>query len=114
MTDCYIFPMLLQILEDKSTVAMLCGWFAAKQYRFTLETIFVDGSLDVSGDHQDRKFPFINIPIALLLLVCIQDVLRRRQQRFVFVTRLAYLVEKVGQVGLLGETGELRGVVQPN
>jgi hypothetical protein len=36
------------------------------------------------------------------------------QQRFMLICGAADFAEKVGQVGLLGKSGKLRGVIQPH
>ena len=48
-----------------------------------------------------------------MLLECIENVLCGGKQRLVFIGNAANLMKKVGEVGLLGESGELRGIIQP-
>src|SRR5262249_29257495 len=48
----------------------------------------------------------------LPLLVAVEHLLRRRQQRFVAIVGAAELIEEEGQVLSLGEAGELRDIIQ--
>ena len=57
---------------------------------------------------------FVGAPVAAVLLVVVQHLLRGRQRRYVHVVHAADFGEKKAQVVALGETGELRHVVEPN
>ena len=93
---------------------MLGGWLAAQKHGLFREAFFIDRRLDASGAHQGEKCRLISIPTALLLLVGIEDFLRGGEKWLVLVGNTAYFEEEVGQISLLGESGELRGVIQPH
>ena len=56
----------------------------------------------------------VDIPAALELLINVQHLLFWSQERFMFIGAVTNLAEEVREVGLFGESCELRGVVEPH
>ena len=79
--------------------------FAAKEDGFLQKAIFGKLQFNLPGAHEGEKGLFINFPAAFLLLECVKNLLRGREQRFVLIVRGANLAEKIGQVGGFRESG---------
>ena len=54
------------------------------------------------------------VPVALLFLEGCQDILRRRKQRLMHIIGATEFFQEIRQVGGLGKTGKLGGIVQPD
>src|ERR1035437_1111729 len=93
-------------------MTVLRGGFAAKQDGFLPEAFWAEDIFDFSGADESEIDIGVNVPASFLLLISIEHLLRGREERLVLIRCAANLAEKVGQVGLLGECGELGGVVQ--
>ena len=113
MLDLHVAPFLLQVLGHQPAMAMLGRGLAAQQAA-PRHQILIDRFLDATHGHEGQERLFINRPVAVVLLVGIENVLRGRQFRQVDVIEIADLAKKELQIVLLGEAGKLRNVVQPH
>src|ERR1035441_1237970 len=91
---------------------MFRGWLTAQEHGFPRKALFIESGLDVSGAHEGKKAFFVGIPAALALFISVEHFLRWREQGLMFISCAADLTQEVSQVRLLGEGGELRGVIQ--
>lgn len=99
-------------LDDEAPVTVLGGRLATQQRRKGLESRAVEHRVDPPLLHQRHEVALVGAPIALALLVCVEDVLGRRQQRLMLIRRTDEFAQEVRQVGGLRESGQLRGVVE--
>ena len=107
----YVAPFLLEVLGNKASMAMMWCWFTAKKAS-TIQQISINFRLNVPRSHQVKELPFIGWPIAAVLLVVVKDVFIGSQQWGMDIVDVKNSLEKESEVILLGETGQLRNVIQ--
>ena len=73
-------PMLFQILRDQAAVTVIGLLFAAEQTG-AVEHLRRDRLLDLARFQHFEKLAFVQAPIALVSLVGIENIRRRRQVR---------------------------------
>ena len=112
MGDLDAAPMLVQVLRDETPVAVVGLVFAAQEATVR-DDLPGDRLLDPPLPHQGEEAILVGLPVALPLFEVVEDYLRRGKRGKVDVLHAAKLIEKVGEVVLLGETGELRPIVEP-
>ncbi len=111
MNNIHIAPLLFQILPNQSPVAVVRLVLAAEQAGLVHHRAGYS-FLDPPPLHQLEEAVLVPCPIVPMLLVRIENILRRRQLRPVLVTDPADCTEEVPKVVLLCESSELRDVVQ--
>lgn len=109
-----IAPPVAQIFSDQPAVAMFGRRLAAQQHSWDGKQTTVDALLDAPLAHQGEKATLIRLPAPFLLLVFVQQILRRGKQRFMLVVRVTDHAQKVSKVVALGEASQLRRIVQAN
>ncbi len=112
MLNLEIVPLVTEILNDEPAVAVMWLVFAAKQAA-TIKLVAVN-LLDPPSGHEVQKLSFVLRPRSLVLLVGVEDVLGRRKLKHVLIPHAADSLGEVREVITLGESIELRFVVQPN
>lgn len=114
MCDPQVAPALLEILQHQAAVTPFGRRLATEQDRGDVEQVAIKPLLDTPLAHQIEETALVLLPAALLLAVCVEQRLCRRQQRLVEVLRAAELAQEVGEVLALGKARELRDVVEPD
>src|SRR5690242_7246289 len=89
-------PPLRQVLADESPVAALGRRLAAQQHRWDGEDALVDALLDLPLGHESQKLPLVLAPAPFALLVGVEHLLRRSQQRLVRILGPADHAQEVG------------------
>ena len=108
-----VAPVFVQVLRDQAAVAVVRFVLAAQEAAFR-DDLSRDRFLDAAFAHQLAEADLVGLPVAVALLVVVEDVLRGGEFRDVDVLHAADLAEKVGQIVSLGKAGELRHVVEPH
>jgi len=99
----YITPFFFEIFGDKAAVTIVRFLFAAKQTAI-VEQLSRGLVLNVSRPHQVEKLPLVQVPIALLFLIGVENVLRWGQMRKMHVVDVADDPRKVPKIIFLRET----------
>lgn len=100
------------MFDGETSVAVLGRAFAAQQDCGHLEQRTVERAGDVALIQKPLVGQFVLRPIDAALLVCVEQLLCRRQKRLLLVVSPDELAQKERQVVALCERGELRGVVE--
>src|ERR1035438_2586068 len=87
---------------------------AAQQDGLLLEALSGEDRFDLSGADETEIGLRVSVPASLVLLECVQHLLRGGELGLVFIGCAADFFQEVGQVSLLGKRGELGRVVQPH
>ena len=111
MFDLDVSPPLTEVFCHQSSVAVVGPVLAAEQAG-TVEERWIKRILDSPTSHQRHEAFFILLPAPPLLLVSVQDLLCWRQARHVHVVHITDLAQKVGEVMPLGESSQLRHIVE--
>src|ERR1700723_1164072 len=93
---------------------MLRSGLAAEQGHTLLEVDAAKCLVDLPLRHEPEELVFVVLPSAFALLVCVEHVLSRSEQGLVLIGCSDKLSQEVRQIRCLGESGELRGVVEPD
>jgi len=99
----YITPFLFEVFSDKAAVTIVRFFFAAKQTAI-VEQLSRGLVLNATRPHQVEKLSLVEVPIAFLFLIAVENVLRWGQMRKVHVVDVADDPRKVPEIILLGET----------
>lgn len=108
-----ISPFRFQILDHEPTVTMMGLLFAA-QKAAALERGGVNSFFDFPFSHQIEKSRLVNVPVAFVFLVCVQNICRRGQQWQVEVINIGNLFEEELKIVLFREASELRNIIEPD
>jgi hypothetical protein len=111
MGNIEITPLLPQILSDQSAVTMMWLLLTAKQTTLRHD-FFRDSIFDLALAHQIKKTAFIGLPVSLPLFVFVKHLLSRSELGEVHVVYPANLLQEKREVVSLGESGELRNVIE--
>ena len=114
MCNGQIAPLVAQILSDQSAVATFGRRLTAQQHSRDGEQTTVDALFDASLAHQGKKATLIRLPAPFLLLILVKQILSRGEQWFMLVVCVTDHAQKIGKVVALGETSQLRRIVQAN
>src|ERR1700683_1631491 len=106
-------PSVLEVLSDEATVAIIGSVLAAQQAT-VLDDISGELVLNRPLLHKVQEPTLVERPVAAPFLVLVEHLLSRRQQGKMEVVDGADLAKEESEVILLGESGELRNVVQPD
>ena len=80
MSDCKLPPVSPQVFRDEATVTVVRDVLAAEQAA-SFDDFGIDPLFDLALFHQFQEGGFIEAPVALVLLVGIEDVLGGCEQR---------------------------------
>ena len=112
MLDLDAAPSVAQVFGDKPTVTMMRLFFAAEKAA-TVKQFARYGLFNPAGPHEIHELVLVKRPVAVrLLLVGIENFRRRSEDREMNVVDVADSFSEISQIILLGETGELRDVVE--
>ena len=113
MNDLHIAPMSLEILGDQATVAVF-GFVLTAQQASVGDRPSYPHLPNSSLVHECEELALVRIPVVMFIPISVQHLLGGRQLRHMHILHTADCVQKVFKVILLGETRQLRHVVQPN
>ena len=104
-------PFVIEILAYEPSMTVMRSGFRAKEAS-TIEHFWLEPTLDLALRHQLQEVLFIYPPIALFLLVSLQQGVGWRQQRLMHILNVSDLLEDIGEIIGLCEACKLRCVVQ--
>jgi len=107
-------PVCGKILGHQAAMAAVRLGLAAQQNGGKLKQRTIQLRLDLACPQQLKEALLVRRPIAAAFPVLVEHLLLGCEQRLVEVVGAAQLPQKEWQILLLGEAGELRGVVQPH
>ena len=92
---------------------MLGRGLATQQNGSFCEAVFGKPGFDVSGANKGKVSLGVDVPIAFVLLIRVENVLGGGEERFVFIVGTADFAQEEGQIRLLCKSGQLGGVIEP-
>lgn len=107
----HVFPVLAEVFGHESAMAFFGGRLAAQEAGFVREFLRYD-ILNFSLGEQSAKLSLVVAPVDFLFLVGVENFLGRGQFGLMDIFYARNFLEEVLDVLFLGETGQLRYVVQ--
>lgn len=112
MNNGEVAPVVAQIFGDESAVTVFRRRLTAQQHGGNGEQTTVDAFFDAPFTHQVEKASLIRLPTPSLLFVFVEQFLCRGEQRLMLIVCATDHAQKVREVVALGESSQLRGVIQ--
>jgi len=80
-----VTPLALQVFQYQSSVTLISRTFTAKQHSGGIKDASREPNLDLSCRHESEEISLVVGPRTTGLPIGIQDLLRWRQKRFMFI-----------------------------